>query len=164
MNNSALPWSVSGLSKLAAVWLLAFCTTIGWAQQTVDLTLQPNPAMTAQEVVEFQLSALQQATDDGIGATFRFASPANRKVTGPLSRFSKLFDAPQYQPMLDNQGTQIKLVSDDGINAELLAGVVDRSGDLHWYRFRLSKQSESPYVNCWMTDAVIAVPHSGRSA
>ena len=164
MNDSTRTMSLSGLPKLAAVLLLAFCTTFGWTQQTADLTLQPNPTLTAQEVVDFQLTALQQAPDDGISATFRFASPANRKITGPISRFAKLFDAPQYRPMLENQGTQIKLLSNDGITAELLAGVVDKSGDLHWYRFRLSKQSESPYENCWMTDAVMAVPHSGRSA
>ncbi len=164
MNESTHTMSLSGLPKLAAVLLLALCTSIGWTQQTTDLSLQPNPTLTAQEVVDFQLTALQQASDEGISATFRFASPANRKMTGPISRFSKLFDAPQYRPMLENQGTQIKLVSNNGFNAELLAGVVDKSGDLHWYRFRLSKQSESPYENCWMTDAVVAVPHSGRSA
>jgi len=164
MKKSALTMSLHELPKLAALLLLALCTAIGWAQQTTDLTLQPNPTLTAQEVVDFQLTALKQANEDGISATFRFASPANRKMTGPLSRFSKLFDAPQYRPMLENQGTEIKLVSNDGFTAELLAGVVDKTGDLHWYRFRLSKQSESPYENCWMTDAVMAVPHSGRSA
>jgi len=133
MKNSTMTLPVFDLPKLVAVILLAFCTTIGWSQQTADLTLT-------------------------------FASPANRKVTGPLSRFSQLFDAEQYRPMLENQGTEIKLVSNDGVTAELLAGVVDKSGDLHWYRFQLSKQSESPYENCWMTDAVMAVPHSGRSA
>lgn len=164
MTYSALTTSASGLTKLVTVLLFALFSTVSAAQQTVDLTLQPDPALTAQEVVNFQLTALQQANGDGIGATFRFASPANRKVTGPLSRFAKLFDAPQYRPMLENRGTEIKPVSNDGINAELLAGVVDKSGNLHWYRFRLSKQSEAPYLNCWMTDAVIAVPHSGRSA
>ncbi len=169
MNKSALTMSVlylpkPDLPKLLAVLLLALYTTVGWTQQNTDLTLQPNPTLTAQEVVDFQLSALKQANEDGISATFRFASPANRKMTGPLSRFSKLFDAPQYRPMLENQGTEIKLVSNDGFTAELLAGVVDKTGDLHWYRFRLSKQSESPYENCWMTDAVMAVPHPGRSA
>ena len=164
MKNSTMTLPVFDLPKLVAVLLLAFCTTIGWSQQTADLTLTPDPALTAEEVVDFQLSALKQGNQESISATFRFASPANRKVTGPLSRFSQLFDAEQYRPMLENQGTEIKLVSNDGVTAELLAGVVDKSGDLHWYRFQLSKQSESPYENCWMTDAVMAVPHSGRSA
>lgn len=174
MKNSSATLAVSPLAlcrlpKFIAVLLFAFSVSAfsitGSAAQTLaDLTLQPHPSLTPQQVVDFQLTALKQASDEGISATFRFASPANRRMTGPLSRFSQLFDASQYRPMLENRGTEIKLVSNDGFTAELLAGVVDKAGDLHWYRFRLSKQSKSPYENCWMTDAVISVPHSGRSA
>jgi len=151
-------------TRFVAVLFFTFSVSVSAAQMPADLTLQPQPSLTPQDVVNFQLTALKQASDEGIAATFRFASPANRKMTGPLSRFSRLFDAQQYRPMLENRGTEIKLVSNDGFTAELLAGVVDKTGDLHWYRFRLSKQSASPYENCWMTDAVMAVPHSGRSA
>ncbi len=151
--------SVIANQSIAAIVLL-LCSTISLAQ---NLDLQPSPSLTPKDVVNFQLTALQDA-DNGISATFRFASPANKKVTGPLSRFSALFDSPQYQPMLNHRGTEIKLVSNNGLTAELLAGVVDQSGDLHWYRFQLSKQVSAPFQNCWMTDAVMAVPHPGRSA
>lgn len=169
MTHSGLFRFSSGLNPLVALLFLLLLCSSAQAQQAnkllqVDLTLQPTPALTPQQVVDFQLTALGQDNDDGISATFRFASPANRSMTGPLSRFSRLFDSPQYQPMLNNKGTEIKLVSSDGFKAELLAGVVDESGDLHWYRFRLSRQTEAPYENCWMTDAVMAVPHPGRSA
>ena len=129
-----------------------------------ELSLQPHPDLTPQQVVDFQLTALKNGGADGIEATFRFASPANRTMTGPVARFARLFDSPQYQPMMNNRGTEIKLDSNDGNHAEVIAGVVDSSGTLHWYRFNLSRQSESPYINCWMTDAVIAIPHPGRSA
>ena len=66
--------------------------------------------------------------------------------------------------MLNNRGSEIQLISNDGFSAELLAGVVDPDGELHWYSFRLSRQTESPYENCWMTDAVMSVPHPGDSA
>ncbi len=136
----------------------------GLAQASEALNLQPSPTLTPKDVVDFQLNALKQNSADGISATFRFASPANRKMTGPVTRFAKLFDSPQYLPMLNNQGTDIKLVRNDGSTAELIAGVVDPGGELYWYRFLLSRQSESPYENCWMTDAVMAVPHPGDSA
>ncbi len=147
-------------SQAIVATVLSLCSTVSLAQ---NLDLQPNPSLTPQDVVNFQLTALQDA-DNGIAATFRFASPANKKITGPLSRFSALFDSPQYEPMLNHRGTEIKLLNNDGLTAELLAGVVDQSGDLHWYRFRLSKQISAPFQHCWMTDAVMAVPHSGRSA
>lgn len=151
-------WSIT-------ILLLSVCLfTPGVAKANIDLTLQPSPVLTPQEVVDFQLKALKHNSTDGISATFRFASPANRKMTGPVARFSKLFDSPQYQPMLNNRGTDIKLISNNGVTAELIAGVVDPGGELHWYRFRLSRQSEPPYKNCWMTDAVMAVPYPGDSA
>lgn len=151
--------------KLAVLLFATLFTTNSYsATPDNKLALQPHPSLSPRSVVEFQLIALQQASDNGIEATFRFASPANKKMTGPLAKFSRLFDSAQYQPMLENRGTQIKLVSNDGYNAELLAGVVDETGDLHWYRFQLSKQTEAPYVGCWMTDAVMAVAHPGRSA
>ena len=150
--------------KIGMFALLWLTTTMSHAATTEDISLQPSPSLTPQQVVTFQLNALRQASEAGINATFRFASPENRKVTGPVERFARLFDSAQYQPMLNNRGTEVKLVSNDGTTAELLAGVVDQSGELHWYSFRLSRQPEAPYENCWMTDAVLAVPHPGDSA
>ncbi len=150
-----------GVNRAFLVLLFLVYSSLSQAQ---NLDLQPSASLTPTEVVDFQLTALKNVENGGIEATFRFASPANKKVTGPLSKFSGLFESEQYKPMLNHRGTEIKTVSNDGYTAELLAGVVDQSGDLHWYRFRLSRQQEAPFKNCWMTDAVMAVPHSGRSA
>jgi hypothetical protein len=130
-----------------------------------DLTQVPNPSLTPQSVVRFQLQALREnASGEGIEATFRFASPSNKAITGPLERFSKLFDAEQYRPMLNHQDAEVKLLSNDGTIAEVMAALVDANGDYFWYQFRLSRQNKSPYNNCWMTDAVLRVPGPGRSA
>ena len=152
------------LALLTAFLCTALLTTNSQASSLVNPDLQPHPSLTPQDVVEYQLAALKDTANGGIEATFRFASPANKRMTGPLARFTRLFDATQFQAMLKNTGTQIKLVSNDGFNSVLLAGVVDDSGALHWYRFQLSKQTESPYANCWMTDSVMAVAHPGKSA
>lgn len=129
-----------------------------------NLDLQPNPELSPQQVVLFQLRALQSASDEGIAATFRFASPANRKITGPLEKFSRLFESSQYQPMINHQSAEVKLINSDEQTAELQASLIDSSGNVHRYQFRLSKQKSAPFVDCWMTDAVMAVPHSDRSA
>jgi len=146
----------------AAVFLLLFAMA-GMARAD-KLDLQPDPGLSPEDVVNFQLTALQNADRGGIAATFRFASPANRKTTGPLSRFSRLFDTDQYQVLLNNRGSDIEFISNDGSTADLLAGVVDQFGNLHWYRFSLSRQSDKPFENCWMTDSVIAIEHPGNSA
>lgn len=130
-----------------------------------DITQVPNPSLSPQSVVQFQLQALRENdSGEGIVATFRFASPSNKAITGPLDRFSKLFDAKQYRPMLNHQDAEIKLLNNDGTIAEVMAALVDANGDYFWYQFRLSRQNKSPYNNCWMTDAVMRVPGPGRSA
>ncbi|OED43025.1 hypothetical protein AB833_04815 [Chromatiales bacterium (ex Bugula neritina AB1)] len=130
-----------------------------------DLNLQPNPALTPTEVVTYQLKALQENTNgDGIAATFRFASPANKSVTGPLKKFSGLFEVARYQPMLNHRTADVKLLHKDETSAELRASIVDGKGKLHWYRFRLSRQLRSEYYNCWMTDAVMLDVRPERSA
>lgn len=127
--------------------------------------LEPSPALSPVDVVTFQLKSLQENTGgDGIAATFRFASPANKKMTGPLQRFSQLFDIPQYRPMINHQGASIELESANETAAEVVAEIVDENGSIHQYRFRLSLQSDGEFTNCWMTDAVIWDPRPGRSA
>lgn len=127
--------------------------------------LEPTPELSPVDVVNFQLKSLQENTNgDGIAATFRFASPANKEMTGPLARFAQLFDIPQYRPMINHQGATVELKSVDETAAEVVAEIVDEDGSIHQYRFRLSRQSDGEFTNCWMTDAVIWDPRPGRSA
>lgn len=127
--------------------------------------LEPAPEHSPVDVVTFQLKSLQKNTKgDGIAATYRFASPANKQMTGPLARFAQLFDNPQYRPMINHRGASIELVYADESLAEVVAEIVDENGSIHQYRFRLSRQSDGEFTNCWMTDAVIWDPRPGRSA
>jgi len=153
---------ISKHSRQALAAMALFIFTANAHATSLDLT--PSASLSATDVVEFQLKALQNPDNDGIAATFRFASPANKSVTGPLDRFARLFEAPQYNPMLKHSGARVQELSNNGVQAELVAGIVDRSGQLRWYKFVLSKQSEAPYINCWMTDAVSITKRPGKSA
>lgn len=149
---------------IGLILLLTSCATLALNAPQVP-NLVPNPSLTPEEVVQFQLQSLGNNTNgDGIAATFRFASPSNKKITGPIDRFSRLFDAEQYSPMLNHRDSEVKLLSNDGTVAEVMAALVDANGEYFWYQFRLSRQSKSPYNNCWMTDSVMRVPGPGRSA
>jgi len=133
---------------------------------TAAATIVPNPSLSPEAVVSFQLKSLKNnnESDDGIEATFRFASPANKAITGPLPRFAKLFNAEQYKPMLQHRDAQVKLISSNDQVATVMAGLLDNDGEFFWYQFRLSRQKNSPYIDCWMTDSVVRVPGPGRSA
>ncbi len=150
------------LCRMSFIFLLLISFSSKAAE---DLSLLPDPALSPVDVVNFQLHALRANNNgDGIEATFRFASPANKLTTGPLEKFSTLFDIEQYRPMLNHDSATIKLHSDNGHRAELVTGIVDSEGKLHWYRFILSRQQTAPFVNCWMTDAVMLEKPPEQSA
>ena len=64
----------------------------------------PNPSLNPSDVVKMQLTAMQQndASNLGIEVTFRFASPSNRRYTGPLERFIRLVKNPSYKHLLNH--------------------------------------------------------------
>jgi hypothetical protein len=70
----------------------------------------PSPAQGPDEVIRLQLGALA-ANDDphadaGIEVAFRFASPANKRVTGPLARFIAMVHNALYRPLLNHRAVR----------------------------------------------------------
>jgi hypothetical protein len=124
--------------------------------QLSDLT--PRPELSPEQVVQYQVAALQHNDDPkldaGIERAFRFASPSNKQVTGPLENFVQIVKSPAYSPMLNNISSSIvgSEVNDD--QAKIAMKVVAADGRQVTYVFVLSKQNEGEFNNCWMTDAV----------
>lgn len=127
-----------------------------------DSLPQPTPSLSPEQVVRLQVEAL--ADNDtprpgaGIETAFRFASPANKRATGPLERFQTLFDTPTYGPMIDHAAARYSAPQVNGSTAQVGAILTTKDGERVGYLFRLSKQTEAPCEACWMTDAVIPVP------
>jgi len=119
----------------------------------------PTPSLSPSQVVEIVLTALQHndnpQPDAGIATTFEFASPANRLETGPLQRFASMIKNPAYRVMLDFLSVTKGRLELDGNHAQQRVVIVGRDGSQVTYLFLLSKQSDGPYANCWMTDGVI---------
>lgn len=127
----------------------------------------PSPDLSPAEVVRLQVDALGDNdaphADAGIEAAFRFASPANKRATGPLERFRLLFETEAYGPMLDHDGAQYSAVQQTDTQARMGVMLSTESGPVG-YVFRLSKQTQAPHQDCWMTDGVRRVPVSSISA
>lgn len=134
-----------------------------------DTLPEPSPDLSPKEVVRLQVEALgtndQPYDDAGIEAAFGFASPANKRATGPLRRFRTLFDTPIYGPMIDHEGATYSDVQVEGDGARVGVLLETGSGNRVGYLFRLSRQSGPPHDGCWMTDAVRRVAvDQGESA
>jgi hypothetical protein len=152
---------LSGCSKTAATPVETADVEEKQGQPQADDPLQPNapapsPELMPDQVVKIQLEALQSndSTDRGIEIVFRFASPANKQNTGPLDRFSRMIKVPPYSPMLNHRRVDYDAIQIVGDEARQRVTLVDRRGNVIVYVFYLSKQTEEPCKDCWMTDAV----------
>ena len=151
---------------------LAFGTVSGFAQEIAPAragplseALVPNPSLSPADVIRIQLEALRNndEQDRGIAVAFRFASPANRVDTGPLSRFIAMIEHGPYALMLDFHHADygpVETVGDRARQRVTLTG--SRATTTYW--FFLSRQSEAPWEDCWMTDAVYVAQPAGQVA
>jgi alpha-glucosidase (family GH31 glycosyl hydrolase) len=156
--------SVAVLLAALAVVLLGACarqeTAAPQPSATQDMAqLQPDPSLSPQEVVRIQVEAMQQndapEPDSGIRIAFRFASPANKATTGPIERFIALVKNPQYRALLNSRSIEYGETEMMGSEAAQPVFIEGANGERVAYLFVLSRQTDEPFVDCWMTDAVL---------
>ena len=135
---------------------LIFLPLNAWGIVNIDESY-PNPELTANRVVNLQLLAMQQndASDNGIEVTFRFASPQNKIQTGPLSNFIMLVKNISYSPLLNHLDADYLDLKVEGNKAVQEVIITTSKGNRKGFRFLLSIQQGKLFKNCWMTDAVI---------
>ena len=126
-----------------------------WASYDIE-NAYPEPKLKPNDVVRLQLLAMQQNDDSdfGIEVTFRFASPANKKQTGPLKRFIRLVRNPSYRPLLNHINATFLELTVEEVFAVQDVIITTSNGERIGYRFRLSIQKGPLYPGCWMTDSV----------
>lgn len=119
----------------------------------------PDPEYGPGQVVRIQLEAFADNDDPvenaGIKTAYNFASPANRRATGPLNRFVKMVEGPRYAPMIDHVEARTESLQRTGDRAQqrvTLTGPDDRTVT---YQFELSVCNEEPFEECWLTDSVL---------
>ena len=118
----------------------------------------PSPDYGPQDVVRIQVQAL--ADNDtpyrnaGIEVAFRFASPANKRFTGPLWRFIRMLYTPTYSPFLFHKTAHFGAADIQGSQATLTVVLTAADDKRVGFVFRLSRQAGSPCKACWMTDEV----------
>ena len=145
-----------GLVVTAAAIFLALVTVS--AARATSHGAFPGPEYGPADVVRIQVQAL--ADNDtpyrnaGIEVAFRFASPANKRVTGPLRRFIRLLYNPTYRPFLNHKAAHFGRVDVQGSEATQTVILTAANGQRVGYIFRLSKQRGAPCEACWMTDGV----------
>ena len=141
-------------------WVNIALFVAGPAVQSGDLyRTSPHPSLAPLDVVKIVMSALQRndagGTDRGIAITYNFASPANRRMTGPLPRFISLVSGPVYGEMINHKGAAYEKVIVEGQIAQVDVIIRTASGRFQGFRFTLSRQQGNAYEGSWMTDSVL---------
>ena len=134
--------------------------------QVAELT--PEPTLSPKQVVEYQVSALQHNDDPhanaGIERAFRFASPANKNVTGPLEHFVSVVKSPAYLPMINNLASSVTGTQIEGDHARVAIRITPATGRALTYLFVLTRQHDNDFNNCWMTDSVVPIEEDGSQS
>ena len=143
------------LLKELFVFLLFFLNFNSAFSQNIVL---PSPEISAIQVVEIQLFALQSndpKNDLGIKQTWEFAHPRNKEATGPYNRFETMIRSPSYYLLLNNKSFETKEIKNDGNVAEVAVKIDARDKKSYAYLWTLEKVTdEGSFKNSWMTVGV----------
>lgn len=127
----------------------------------VDGLPTPDPSYGPREVIQRQVTALADNDDPvenaGIKTAYNFASPANRRTTGPLDRFIDMVTGRRYAPMVDHEEAVVGPLERDGATAHQRVTLTGPEGRTVTYEFGISKQSDGQFEGCWLTDRVVVV-------
>lgn len=139
--------------------------TVAAAQSPyLSADLVPVPTLSPDDVIRIQIEALRNndESDRGVEVAFRFASPSNKSNTGPLTRFAAMLKSGPYALMLGFQKADFEPVEVRDDRARQRVTLTDNRQSLSFW-FYLSRQSSEPFVDCWMTDAVLIEPFDGQA-
>jgi len=141
--------------RLGLPLALVFANSISGA------VLEPSPDLTPRDVVEAQLAALkandEPEADAGIRAAFRFASPENKRTTGPVERFIEMVKNPLYAPLLHHRAAVLSETTQKGDLARIKVTLIAADGGEAAFVWILERVSAEACANCWMTSTVMRV-------
>lgn len=157
-----------------AIWMAVYADasfaqsdgSVDSAQPLSKLSAQfPDDSLTPDEVVRVQLEALRGngPGDQGIAICFRFASPSNKRNTGPLPRFISMMKDGVYRLMLEYRDAEYDPVEIVGNRARQRVTLISTTRAIAFV-FYLSKQQHESCDGCWMTDAVAVERINSESA
>ena len=140
------------------VIVILLVSEFAFRRQLSNAVRLPSPDLSPREVVKIQVDSLRHWNEPtpnrGIWTTFQFASPANRRVTGPYGHFLRLIRGPENRPFLHAKDARFLSERRTGSSSEVVVELEDPEGARKRFTFSLSLQGTAPFKDCWMTDGV----------
>ena len=156
------------MEKIARYFFVLIFFSLFSYQESLAELLKPNNELKPFDVVKIQLSALKNNNkpyqNAGIEQTWKFAHPSNKKFTGPLSRFIKLFNDEGYNVLLNHIEHKIVEIfkSEKKFIYEVI--ILDREKFFFKYNWQVEKFLNGGSLNnCWLTTSVSLPTSLGSS-
>ena len=147
--------------------LLLACGLLSCKNEAIRTSEVPRQDLSPMEVVVSQLVALQTndspAEDYGITVAFAFASPKNKRNTGPISNFKTMLHNDPYEALIDHKRHKVAKHFIDGREAQFFVEITTIENTTINYIFELSLVTEAPYEDFWMTEAVIPIRNKPKN-
>ncbi|MAH84474.1 MAG: hypothetical protein CBB68_09110 [Rhodospirillaceae bacterium TMED8] len=141
----------------SSCFIITFLVCIASYTVRADFKM-PSPHFTPHEVVAIQLAALKvndvPKPDYGIQQTWIFAHPDNKRITGPIQRFSTMIKDTNYQVLLNHIESSIEVVSNDYQQALFNIRIFLQNGDVYGCRWKVARVNDGVYTGSWMTIGV----------
>lgn len=138
-----------------------FCLAVFTTALSGGAAVEPAARLTPREVVEAQLAALrsndQPEPDAGIRTAFRFASPENRRSTGPVERFIEMVKNPLYAPLLNHRTAHLSETTEKDDLARIKVSLIGADGKEAAFVWILETVRTEECGRCWMTSTVMRV-------
>ena len=152
--------------KSARTAFLAFVSLLLASTAHAQTLLKPSPDLAPEDVVRTQLEALRDndtpSPDHGIRQVWEFAHPANKRMTGPLERFSRMLKGQSYGLLLGHLSHKLKVIDQQAISAAIKVDVVSRTGVAVSYLWVLERAYGAGLDGAWMTVSVSIPAPAGR--
>lgn len=119
---------------------------------------RPDPALSPAEVVSIQLEALKNndepRLDAGIKQTYALAHPNNKRLTGPLPKFTQMLKGPLYKVMLNHVAHTIEEVAQSDDRAVFGVTVIGAGGEVYKFRWTVQRIAFGKDAGAWATISV----------
>lgn len=129
-------------------------------------TPAPDPRLAPDEVVGIVLDAFAHVRGDAapLEVAYAFTAPANRAAIGSVDRFVDVVRDGSHSALLGHRRAVRGAIRLDGDQATQRVVVTTADGGRVVYTFRLTRQGDGAYKDCWMTERVTREPPSRLAA
>ena len=138
------------------------------ADEGASSLIMPSPSLLPEDVVAIQLLGLQLTKGDSSSLEMRqvwaFAHPYNKRMTGPLPRFARLFDLPAYRPLLGHKSHQILRLAQREDQVQMQVQVTGSDSQSYVYLWVVGRAETGEEAGSWMTLSVSAPAGGGTQS